>query len=139
MTYNQLIAYSGDHNLDITLSELQKHLETAHYRLRCKVIDISELSQIITSFNAKEVMEMFKKAVTTEPEEYSNTLLCKLLASIWVFQGLGLIKFEKRTDGLAITIQEMILNNQRKLAARLLPLLEHITEHLSDERISIKK
>jgi hypothetical protein len=125
--------------LDITLSELQKHLDTAHYRLRCKVIDISELSQIVSSFTAKELMEIFIKAITTEQEDVNDTLLCKLLASIWVFHELGMIKFEKRTDGLAITIQEMILNNQRKLAARLIPILEHIIEHLSEERISIIK
>ncbi|WXG41923.1 MAG: hypothetical protein WED07_14350 [Candidatus Freyarchaeum deiterrae] len=125
--------------MDLTLSELQKRLDTAHFRLHCKVIDISELSEIVTSFTAKELMEIFIKAVTSEDEDITNQLLCKLLAAMWVFHDLGMIKFEKRTDGLAITLQEMILNNQKKLAARLIPILEHITEYLSEETISIIK
>jgi hypothetical protein len=124
--------------LDITLEELQKHMDNAHFRLHCKVIEIDELSDLVSTVSAKRLMEEFKKAVTTQ-EDVSKDYICKLLAGIWVYHDLGMIKFEKRTDGLAITIQEMILQNQRKLASRLIPILEHITEHISDDKVSVIK
>lgn len=124
--------------MEITLLELQRHLDKAHFRLHCKVMEINELSELISSNTAKNLMERFKKAVTTE-QNVSEEEMRKLLCGIWVYHDLGMIKFQKRTEGLAITVQEMILNNKKAIAARLIPILEHITEHISEEKISVIK
>lgn len=126
----------GEHILEITLLELQKHLDNAHIRLHCKIMEISELSELISNNTARNLMERFKKAIITE-ENVSTEDLRKLLCGIWVFHDLGMIQFEKRTEGLAITVQEMILNNKKELAARLIPILENITEHMSEEKVSV--
>jgi len=101
-------------------------------------MEVDELSELISNNTAKHLMERFKKAITTE-ENVSNEEMRKLLCGMWVFHDLGMIKFANRTDGLAITIQEMILHNKKVLAARLIPILEHITEHLSEDKVSVIK
>lgn len=101
-------------------------------------METSELSELISSHTAKNLMEQFKKAVTTE-QNVSDKEIRKLLCGIWVFHDLGMIKFQKRSEGLIITIQEMILNNKKALAARLIPILEHITEHISNTTVSVTK
>jgi hypothetical protein len=101
-------------------------------------MEIGDLHELISNHTAKNLMERFKKAITTE-ENVNNEEMRKLLCGIWVFHDLGMIKFAKRAEGLAIALQEMILNNKKELAARLIPILEHLTEHISDDKVIVTK
>lgn len=124
------------HNLEITFSELQRHLDNANSRLQTRVLEINELSEIISTYSAKNLMEQLKKLIETE-ENLDTDKGRMLICAMWVLHDIGVIQFEKRTDGLAITLQEMILHNKKIIAAKLMSILEDVIEYLSDDTVSI--
>ena len=125
-----------NHTLEITLSELQKHLDNANSRLQNAVMEIDELCEIICNYSAKSLMELFRNVITTR-ENIDENEIRKLICTMWVLHDLGMIRFSKRADGLAITIQEMLLKGKKVIASKLMSLLEDSIEYLSEDKVSI--
>lgn len=124
------------HKLEITISELEKHLDNANSRLQIKVMEIDELCEIISNYSAKSLMELFRKLVTAR-EDFSENGIRKLVCAMWVLHDLGMIRFSIRADGLAITIQEMLLQGKKVIASKLMLLLEDSIEYLSEDIVLI--
>lgn len=131
-----IIIFLVKHNLEITLFELQIHLDNANSRLQKNVMEIDELCEIICKYSAKSLMELFQQLITTQ-EDFSENEIRKLICVMWVLHDLGMIRFAKRADGLAITIQEMLLSGKKVIASKLMSLLEDAIEYLSDDKVSI--
>ena len=122
--------------LPVKLSELQVYLNNANSRLQQKVLEISELCEIITTYSAKALMERLKNVIQNQMDMVTEEER-KLMCVLWVLRDMGNIKFAKRADGLAITIQEMILHNKKVIASKLLSILEELIEHVSDETVTV--
>jgi len=122
--------------LEIHISELKKHLDNANSRLQNKAMEIDELCEIISNHSAKSLMSLFREVVTTQ-ETFSKEEIRKLLCVMWVLHDIGLIKFSKKAEGLAITIQEMLLSDKKIIASTLLPILEDMIEHLSENKVTV--
>lgn len=122
--------------LIVKLSELQTYLNNANSRLREKILELSELCEIITAYSAKALMERLKNVIQNQVEMVTDEER-KLMCLMWVLRDIGSIKFAKRADGLAITIQEMILHNKKVIASKLFSILEELIEHISEETITV--
>ena len=122
--------------MEIHVSELKKHLDNANSRFQNKAMEIDELCEIISNHSAKSLMSLLREVVTTQ-ETFSKEEMCKLLCVMWVLRDIGLIKFSKKADGLAITIQEMLLSDKKIIASTLLPILEDMIEHLSENKVTV--
>ncbi|MGQ9721679.1 MAG: hypothetical protein ACUVXA_10205 [Candidatus Jordarchaeum sp.] len=122
--------------MEITLSDLQKHWKNANSRLQNVVMEIKELIEIISHYSAKSLMELFKNILTTQ-ENFSENQIRKLICAMWVLHDLGMIRFTKGAHGLAITIQEMLLQGKKVIASKLMSLLEDTIEYLSEDKISV--
>ncbi|MEM3650319.1 MAG: hypothetical protein QW831_06330, partial [Candidatus Jordarchaeaceae archaeon] len=122
--------------LTVTLSELQVYLNNANSRFREKILELSELCEIITTYSAKALMERLKNVIQNQVDMVTEEER-KLMCVLWVLRDMGSIKFAKRADGLAITIQEMILHNKKVIASKLFSILEELIEHLSEETVTV--
>jgi hypothetical protein len=122
--------------LIVKLSELQTYLNNANSRLQEKILELSELCEIITTYSAKALMERLKNVIQNQLEMVTDEER-KLMCLMWVLRDIGSIKFAKRADGLAITIQEMILHNKKVIASKLFSILEELIEHISEETITV--
>ncbi|MEM2984562.1 MAG: hypothetical protein QXL24_05035 [Candidatus Jordarchaeaceae archaeon] len=122
--------------LTVTLSELQVYLNNANSRFREKILELSELCEIITTYSAKALMERLKSVIQNQVDMVTEEER-KLMCVLWVLRDMGSIKFAKRADGLAITIQEMILHNKKVIASKLFSILEELIEHLSEETVTV--
>lgn len=122
--------------LTVKLSELQVYLNNANSRLREKILEISELCEIITTYSAKALMGRLKNVIQNQVDVVTDEER-KLICVLWVLHDMGKIKFSKRADGLAIAIQEMILHNKKIIASKLFSVLEELIEHLSEETVTV--
>ncbi|MEM2135295.1 MAG: hypothetical protein QXS27_07645 [Candidatus Jordarchaeaceae archaeon] len=122
--------------MTVTLSELQVYLNNANSRFREKILELSELCEIITTYSAKALMERLKNVIQNQVDMVTEEER-KLMCVLWVLRDMGSIKFAKRADGLAITIQEMILHNKKVIASKLFSILEELIEHLSEETVTV--
>ncbi|MHA1238197.1 MAG: hypothetical protein ACTSSJ_02965 [Candidatus Odinarchaeia archaeon] len=122
--------------MKVSRRELQKFLDMTNSRLQDKVMELDELCKVICKYSAKDMIEQFKRTMNGETVIEKNELR-KLMCAMWVLHDLGLISFTHRANGLAIAVQEMLLQDKKIIVSKLMTLLEDVVESVSSEIVSV--
>ncbi len=122
--------------MKVTRSRLRDLLSKANARLQGEALKLDELCEMISGKSAQELINDFKQTLKGK-KNVEKKELKRLICVLWVLHDLSLISFTRKVNGLAIAIQEMLLQGKKVIASQLMEVLEETFEHVSDEKVEI--